>query len=153
MEQECKDCEHVDNPENVEPCKSCEWNELEKTFSNFTPKKDINQLLRERIEASKTEGVGQLYGFSTYTTPPLEDAVKRPSHYMLKPGLEVRDVLTILVNKIREGSQIPFWKEAPMFESDYVQAMQYGMRFMDKGGKQDLEKMRWYLDKLIEAYE
>ena len=144
MEQECKDCKHSDNPENVEPCNSCEWTGV---FSNFTPKKDINQLLRERIEASKNgEGIGHLYGFSAYTVPPLEDAVKQPSHYMLKPGLEVRDVIKLLVGKFPKGTD-------PMLISDFVQAMQYGMRFMDKGGKQDLEKMRWYLDKLIEAYE
>ena len=40
-----------------------------------------------------------------------------------------------------------------MFVADYVQMMQYGMRFMDKNGKEDLEKMRWYLDKLIDEYE
>jgi hypothetical protein len=31
--------------------------------------------------------------------------------------------------------------------------MQYGMRFMEKNGVEDLKKMRWYLDKLIEAYD
>lgn len=147
MEQECKDCKHSDNPENVEPCNSCEWTGF---FSNFTPKKkDLNQLLRERIEASKNgEGIGHLYGFSTYTTPPLEDEVKQPSHYMLKPGLEVRDVLELLINKIHVSGV-----GLNLFTSDYVQMMQYLMRFMDKNGKQDLEKARWYLDKLIEAYE
>ena len=149
MEQECKDCKHSDNPENVEPCNSCEWTGF---FSNFTPKKDINQLLRERVEASKNgEGIGHLYGFSAYTAPPLEDAVKQPSHYMLKPGLEVRDVLELLVDKLQQT--LPYPGNTPLFESDYVQMMQYLMRFMDKNGKQDLEKARYYLDKLIEAYE
>lgn len=140
MEQKCENCLHFNKEGNEEPCVSC----MDiTTWSNFTPKKDINQVLREKLG----------YVVTAQPEEPKIDMVKQPSHYMLKPGLEVRDVLTILVNKIREGSQIPYWKEAPMFESDYVQAMQYGMRFMDKGGKQDLEKMRWYLDKLIEAYE
>jgi hypothetical protein len=45
-----------------------------------------------------------------------------------------------------------YTKEAALFESDYVQLMQYLMRFMDKNGKEDLEKARWYLDKMISAY-
>ena len=86
---------------------------------------------------------------------PQDDPVNRPLHYMLfeDKGIEVRDVLEKLVNKIREGQNVPFWKGVPMFESDYVQMMQYGMRFMDKNGVEDLKKMRWYLDKMIEAYD
>ena len=83
------------------------------------------------------------------------DIVNKPKHYMLfeDKGIEVRDVLEKLVNKVREGHAIPFWKEAPLFEADYVQMMQYVMRFMDKNGVEDLKKARWYLDKMIEAYE
>jgi hypothetical protein len=40
-----------------------------------------------------------------------------------------------------------------LFEADYVQMLQYVMRFMDKNGVEDLKKARWYLDKMIEAYE
>lgn len=83
------------------------------------------------------------------------DAVERPKHYMLFPdkGIEVRDVLQKLVDKVdkqRGEWDIPY---SPLFSSDYVQMMQYGMRFMDKNGKEDLLKMRWYLDKLIDSYE
>ena len=143
MEQECKDCKHSDNPENVEPCNSCEWTEV---FSNFTPKKDLNQLLREKLGQVQqdVEFEKQHWGHTT-------DAVKQPSHYMLKPGLEVRDVLELLVDKLQQT--LPYPGNTPLFESDYVQMMQYLMRFMEKNGKQDLEKARWYLDKLIEAYE
>jgi hypothetical protein len=94
----------------------------------------------------------------------VDDTVNKPKHYMLfspndlawvssGQAIEVRDVLEKLVNKIREGQNVPFWKGVPMFESDYVQMMQYGMRFMDKNGVEDLKKMRWYLDKMIEAYD
>lgn len=82
------------------------------------------------------------------------DIINKPKHYMLfeDKGIEVRDVCAQLVNKVREGSNVPFWKEASLFESDYVQLMQYLMRFMDKNGVEDLKKARFYLDKLIEAY-
>lgn len=81
------------------------------------------------------------------------DMVSKPKHYMLfaagdlrkEQGIEVRDVIKKLVGKLKYFG--------PMFVADYVQMMQYGMRFMDKNGKEDLEKMRWYLDKLIDEYE
>jgi hypothetical protein len=66
----------------------------------------------------------------------------------LKEGIEVRDVIERLVVKIDDTSTEYF----PMFTADYVQMMQYLMRFMDKNGVEDLKKARWYLDKLIQAY-
>jgi hypothetical protein len=86
---------------------------------------------------------------------PQYNSVTKPKHYMLfeDKSIEVRDVLEKLVNKIREGQNVPFWKGVTMFESDYVQMMQYGMRFMEKNGVEDLKKMRVYLDKMIEAYD
>lgn len=73
--------------------------------------------------------------------------VTKPKHYMLfeDKGIEVRDVIEKLVEKIPSTA-------SGMFTADYVQMMQYLMRFMDKNGKEDLEKARWYLDKLIESY-
>ena len=75
------------------------------------------------------------------------DVVSKPKHYMLfeDKGIEVRDVIERLVSKFSS-------QEAGMFIADYVQLMQYLMRFMDKNGKEDLEKARWYLDKMISAY-
>ncbi len=82
------------------------------------------------------------------------DVISKPKHYMLfeDKNIEVRDVCGKLVCKVREGSNVPFWKENNLFESDYVQLMQYLMRFMDKNGVEDLKKARWYLDKMIESY-
>lgn len=79
------------------------------------------------------------------------DPVNKPKHYMLFPekNIEIRDVIQKLVNKIPPSIQL----YGGMFTSDYVQMMQYGMRFMEKNGLEDLKKMRWYLDKLIESYE
>lgn len=75
------------------------------------------------------------------------DAVDKPKHYMLfeEKGIEVRDVIEKLVDKLQGYSG--------MFVADYVQMMQYGMRFMDKNGLEDLYKQRWYLDKMIDRYE
>jgi hypothetical protein len=78
---------------------------------------------------------------------PKYDNVNKPKHYMLfeEQGIEVRHVIEKLVNKL-DG--------APgMVVADYVQLMQYLMRFMDKGGTEDLKKARWYLDKIIEQQE
>ena len=86
------------------------------------------------------------------------DPVEKPKHYMLfdadyvnataylKEGIEVRDVIKKLVTKMEMHS-------SGMFIADYVQLMQYLMRFMDKNGLEDLKKQRWYLDKMIEEYE
>lgn len=76
---------------------------------------------------------------------PQPDPVERPAHYMLLPGVEVRDVIKALVGKFGQQAN-------PMIISDYVQMMQYGMRFMQKNGLEDLKKMRWYLDKIIEQH-
>ena len=91
------------------------------------------------------------------------DTVSKPKHYMLfaaeelrkEEGIEVRDVIEKLVSKIPqgEGMTIPLRWDTSLFVSDYVQMMQYLMRFMDKNGKEDLKKARWYLDKLIDGYE
>ena len=79
------------------------------------------------------------------------DPVNKPKHYMLfeKEGIEVRDVIEKLVGKFELTSLgYPY-----MFVSDYVQMMQYLMRFQDKNGVEDLKKARWYLDKMIEVYD
>jgi Protein of unknwon function (DUF3310) len=86
------------------------------------------------------------------------DTVSKPKHYMLfeKEGIEVRDVIEKLVEKIDtevKQDDYPQGYSTPMFIPDYVQMMQYLMRFMDKNGVEDLKKARWYLDKLIDAYE
>lgn len=81
------------------------------------------------------------------------DPVEKPKHYMLfeEKGIEVRDVIEKLVDKLQ--NTLPYPGNYPLFEADYVQMMQYVMRFMDKNGVEDLKKARWYLDKLIASYE
>jgi hypothetical protein len=88
------------------------------------------------------------------------DVISKPKHYMLfdeatvvffadnEKGIEVRDVIEQLVGKFEMSSM----GHSYMFAADYVQLMQYLMRFMDKNGVEDLKKARWYLDKMISAY-
>jgi len=93
------------------------------------------------------------------------DVISKPKHYMLfdadyvnstaylKEGIEVRDVLEKLVGKFYKNCEnLPDQPSCALFESDYVQLMQYLMRFMDKNGVEDLKKARWYLDKMISSY-
>lgn len=86
------------------------------------------------------------------------DPVTKPKHYMLfeKENIEVRDVIWKLAEKIQTAintDDYPQGYASPLFVSDYVQMMQYLMRFMDKNGIEDLKKALWYLNKMIESYE
>jgi hypothetical protein len=69
--------------------------------------------------------------------------------YKYEEGVEVRDVIEKLVAKMDDANTV----YRPLATADYVQMMQYLMRFMDKNGVEDLKKARWYLDKLIDAYD
>lgn len=78
------------------------------------------------------------------------DIVSKPKHYMLsikEYNIEVRDVCKALANRLSTAGY------TGMFISDYVQMLQYLMRFDAKNGKEDLEKASWYLTKLIEEYD
>ena len=132
-----------------------EWNPAIKPIPGkmyYTTAEGIEEYMKS-LKIEEEVGDGFYGGSEEYLERPY-NTVTKPKHYMLfeKEGIEVRDVCSKLVNKVREGSHVPFWKDNNLFESDYVQMMQYLMRFMDKNGKEDLEKARWYLDKLIEAY-
>jgi hypothetical protein len=67
-------------------------------------------------------------------------------------GIEVRDVIEKLVRKNQQSTNLDNIQASPLFDADYVQLMQYLMRFMDKNGVEDLKKARWYLDKMISSY-
>jgi hypothetical protein len=84
---------------------------------------------------------------------PQYNSVTRPQHYMLfeDKGIEVRDVIEKLVGKFDDD--VLHIVNSQLFISDYVQLMQYLMRFMDKNGVEDLKKAEYYLKKMIEAYD
>jgi hypothetical protein len=81
------------------------------------------------------------------------DTVNKPKHYMLfeKEGIEVRDVIEKLLGKLTKNSK--GFTFSHQCASDYVQMMQYLMRFMDKNGVEDLKKAEFYLKKMIDSYE
>lgn len=146
----CRTCFYGYTKESsLSPCKACEGYNKYVKYDVYAP--DTVKISTWDGEVENDDTYDGYYGGS-------EDYVNSPKHYMLFPdkGIEVRDVLKALVEKIRKEARKDDWPQAysePMFESDYVQMMQYGMRFMEKNGLQDLKKMRWFLDKCIEAYE
>ena len=74
------------------------------------------------------------------------DPVIRPLHYQIFPeySIEVRDICKVMSDRIEAKGYTAF------FISDYVQMLQYVLRFQDKNGVEDLEKAMYYLTKMIE---
>jgi hypothetical protein len=150
MENKCNTCFYALMDKDLEaPCAGCTG------YSNYV-KGDVYMTkpytakpLKEAIDDwfSNTNGV-ETEDFWVSYKGITHDPVEKPKHYMLfeEEGIEVRDVLKKLVTKMEMHS-------SGMFIADYVQMMQYLMRFMDKNGVEDLKKARWYLDKLIDSYE
>lgn len=79
------------------------------------------------------------------------DPVSKPRHYMLFPekNIEIRDVINRLLKKMEANDA---WEFEAQDYSDYVQAMQYFMRFMEKNGRQDIEKGIWYMNKILDNW-
>jgi len=128
----CNTCFYAKMDKELEaPCVTCSG------YSNWVPftMYDPEHAARDTWIVTDTSNMGY-------------DSVNKPKHYMLfaNEGIEVRDVIEKLVEKLE-------WTPNLMCVADYVQLMQYLMRFMDKNGVEDLKKAKWYLDKLIEAYE
>lgn len=160
----CTTCFYAKMDKDLEaPCASCSgysnWVPMTMYAPNHGP-----QTLKEAIDDwfKGSNGVTQEDFWTTpdpqYDVDPQYNVVSKPKHYMLfkEEGIEVRDVIEKLMEKIysayaeERNTTIP---ESPLFDSDYVQMMQYLMRFMDKNGVEDLKKARWYLDKLIDSYD
>lgn len=137
-EHKCNSCFYMQNDRNRNPCNVCEG---------------YNKYVNRNIYINQTDTISiREWDEEDIFVPSKEDVVNKPKHYMLfeKEGIEVRDIITKLVDKMYKSYETP--KNMPMALSDYVQMMQYLMRFMDKNGKEDLEKARWYLNKLIDSY-
>jgi hypothetical protein len=153
----CDDCFYFQKDEEEFPCNMC------RGYSYYLHKDIYKEKTDNKAWARVVEGLNgiapgdfkEVKG-DPHFWPQFEstyDTVNKPKHYMLfeEQGIEVRDVIEKLVEKFN-GAPIPNYRFHPMFISDYVQMMQYLMRFTDKNGVEDLKKARWYLDKLIEAY-
>lgn len=143
------------------PCVTCNGYSNWIPFNTFSAPDTGPLTVKEAIDNwfNQTNGVTQEDFWSK--PDPQYDVVSKPKHYMLfdkyqvklkakdELGIEVRDVIEKLVLKMYpEVGQFD-----GMFFADYVQMMQYLMRFMDKNGVEDLKKARWYLDKLIDTYD
>ncbi len=146
MENKCNSCFYaLMDKDLTAPCAACVG------YSNFVKgtvymTSHASQPLKEAIDDwFKQDQEDRAYLLDKY------NVVDNPKHYMLfeEEGIEVRDVIEKLVNKIPPVSR----DYGGLFVADYVQMMQYLMRFMDKNGQEDLKKARWYLDKLIDSYE
>lgn len=120
----------------IAPCKSCSgYNKYVKDSIYFWNEND------KKFTAYGEEPVKEQY-----------DVVSKPKHYMLfeDKGIEIRDVIGKLLEKIDQSNQE--WAFDPQDFADYVQAMQYFMRFMEKGGKQDIQKGMWYMNKILDNW-
>lgn len=75
--------------------------------------------------------------------------VTKPKHYMLFPeyDIEVRDLMILLAN------QMDFEGYSGILISDYVQAMQYLLRWHNKNGVEDIKKAQFYLNKIVEVLD
>lgn len=78
-----------------------------------------------------------------------EDVVNKPKHYMLFPeyGIEVRDLMILLANQLDDNGY------SGILISDYIQAMQYLLRWHNKNGIEDIKKAQFYLNKIVEQLE
>lgn len=149
MENKCNTCFYALMDKDLEaPCAGCTGYSNYVKGTVYMTQNHAAKTLNEAIDEWFKNGVDQVQeDFYVSYKGITHDPVVKPKHYMLfeEEGIEVRDVLKKLVSKLHAFG--------PMFIADYVQMMQYGMRFMDKNGLEDLKKQRWYLDKMIEEYE
>ena len=156
----CGECFYHFKEHNAFPCNACE------RYSHYIHKDVYTESQPNVAWKTVIDGLNGMSKDDWPNFPEDFNAVNKPKHYMLfkssdvttysltGKGIEVRDVIEKLIGKMQEASldTSPSPLQCPLFESDYVQMMQYLMRFMDKNGVEDLKKARWYLDKLIESY-
>lgn len=159
MENKCNTCFYALVDKDLEaPCAGCTgYSNYVKGNVYMTPSHSA-QPLKEAIDDwfKNTNGV-EFEDFWVSYKGIAHDPVEKPKHYMLfaaedlrkEEGIEVRDVIEKLVDKMPTH----YVTRNSLFVPDYVQMMQYLMRFMDKNGQEDLKKARWYLDKLIDSYD
>lgn len=76
------------------------------------------------------------------------NVVTKPKHYQLIPeqNIEVKHIVAILADRLGTNGY------NGAFIGDYVQLMQYLMRFDEKNGKEDLEKAKEFLGGMLEKY-
>ena len=157
----CQECFYYFKEHNAFPCKDCE------RYSHYLHKDVYTESQPNQAWQTVVEGLNDMSASGWPDFKEFSDVINKPKHYMLfskdevrtyfanNKGIEVRDVIEKLIGKMQDASleKSPSPLQCPLFESDYVQMMQYLMRFMEKGGLEDLKKALWYLNKLIAAYD
>lgn len=137
----CGNCFYSFNGTNIQPCLTCYMYDKWVPHDIYKEDEDVEEKMRITPSAVHLTPIKEGY-----------DNVEKPKHYMLfeDKGIEVRDVVERLLEKLH-GSNIV--DAEPIVFSDYAQALQYVMRFMDKGGVEDLKKAIWYFNKMIESLQ
>ena len=144
-EHKCNSCFYMQNERSRNPCNVCEGYNKYVNRNIYIQRPDTIEIKTWQDEDAFDEWDKEQYMKQT-------DNINSPKHYMLfeDKGIEVRHVIERLVAKIYAQ---PKGSPTPLFTSDYAQMMQYFMRFMEKNGKEDLEKGLWFLHRVLEAYE
>lgn len=148
---DCNGCFYKEVDHREYPCNGCFMNSRfvhQDVFKDVSDSPVFKQVSDLAWEFNPADALRKTFGKEDY------DTVNKPKHYMLfeDEGIEVRDVIEQLVARLN-GKPVPNYRFSPLFVADYVQMLQYVMRFMDKNGVEDLKKARWYLDKMIDAYD
>jgi hypothetical protein len=79
----------------------------------------------------------------------MTDNVNSPKHYILKPGLEVKDVREAILSKLQtEGIVVPY-----VDIDDWSRAWEYLTRCFFKNGAEDIEKAQYYINRMVQRIE
>ena len=155
VEHKCNSCFYMQHERNKHPCNVCEgYNKYvnRNIYIHQPAAKGEDYFVPDTITIKEWDEEDYFDEWDKEQYMKQTDNVNSPKHYMLfeDKGIEVRHVIEKLVAKIYAQ---PKGSPSPLFTSDYAQMMQYFMRFMEKNGKEDLEKGLWFLHRVLEAYE
>lgn len=121
-------------------CVDCEFSSYKQGTAEYcntaySKTRCINMILEKKVEVKPEQSSPEKEDY---------DPVSKPKHYMLVDGVEVRDICKAMADRMES-------KYSSFFISDYIQFLQYVLRFDQKNGIEDLKKAEWYLQKLIET--
>lgn len=88
---------------------------------------------KEAFDAVANEDINLIY---------VDDMVNHPSHYMGKNGMEAIDVIKEFTSHLSGVEAV-----------DTGNILKYAMRWKKKNGIEDLKKIRWYVNDLINELE
>ena len=74
-----------------------------------------------------------------------QDVVNSPKHYILAPGLEVKDIREAICKKLQTEGVVGPYSDF----SDWDRAWEYLTRAWFKNGIEDIEKAQYYINRLV----